>query len=238
MSDNRQVWLEAQAAEQAYWQQTRGRDYEFLRITFEKAVALEFALRHAPELAEPRPAGSRAAFEMGIGPLRTGVISLLPHAEDWRLVGIDPLEPVEPKLGLLCGAMLSAIDKLDYSHIVAQGEQVPQPDASFDLVVCSNVLEHVESPEGIARELRRLVKPDGLALVSENCLSEVGYVRKRLKGRQPHPAHPHTFTMGRLRRLLERGGFEVTHQTPLRYELCARLIGRASRRAVLARPVA
>jgi SAM-dependent methyltransferase len=38
-------------------------------------------------------------------------------------------------------------------------------DESFDIVICSHVLEHVDDDRAAMRELRRVLKPDGLAIV-------------------------------------------------------------------------
>lgn len=38
----------------------------------------------------------------------------------------------------------------------ASGEQLPFPDKSFDLVFCCEVLEHVEDPEKVLREMKRV----------------------------------------------------------------------------------
>jgi SAM-dependent methyltransferase len=39
------------------------------------------------------------------------------------------------------------------------------PDGSFDAILCSHVLEHVEDDAAAMRELRRILKPDGWAIV-------------------------------------------------------------------------
>ena len=42
---------------------------------------------------------------------------------------------------------------------------VALPDASFDAVLCSHVLEHVDDDRAAMRELHRIVRPGGLAIV-------------------------------------------------------------------------
>lgn len=45
-------------------------------------------------------------------------------------------------------------------------EAIPVPDASFDVVLCLQVLEHVPDPPAAVRELRRVVRPGGRVLAS------------------------------------------------------------------------
>lgn len=50
------------------------------------------------------------------------------------------------------------------------GQKLPFADASFDLVTCNHVLEHVFQTEFLVREIRRVCRPDGLAIISvPNC---------------------------------------------------------------------
>ena len=45
-------------------------------------------------------------------------------------------------------------------------EELPVPDASFDVVVCTQVLEHCDDPAAAVRELRRVTGPGGVVLAS------------------------------------------------------------------------
>jgi SAM-dependent methyltransferase len=45
-------------------------------------------------------------------------------------------------------------------------EALPVPDASFDVVLCAQVLEHCDDPAEAVRELRRVTKPGGRVLAS------------------------------------------------------------------------
>lgn len=49
---------------------------------------------------------------------------------------------------------------IDYCHGV--GEALPWGDRTFDVVICVDVLEHVESPAQTLAEIRRVLKPGGL----------------------------------------------------------------------------
>lgn len=49
--------------------------------------------------------------------------------------------------------------------VVADAAKLPFQDASVDAVVCESLLEHVEDPDAVAREIARVLKPGGLAYV-------------------------------------------------------------------------
>ena len=44
------------------------------------------------------------------------------------------------------------------------GEKIPWDDSSFDVVVSDNVLEHLDDPESVFREVRRVLRPGGVFL--------------------------------------------------------------------------
>lgn len=50
--------------------------------------------------------------------------------------------------------------------VVAVGEHLPLADATFDLVICAQVLSYVSSPERVVGEIRRVLKPGGALLLS------------------------------------------------------------------------
>lgn len=57
------------------------------------------------------------------------------------------------------------------------GEALPCPDASFDIVLAQDILEHVRDPDVTMREIKRVLAPGGVALVT---------VINRLAWRDPH----------------------------------------------------
>ncbi|HST50658.1 MAG TPA: methyltransferase domain-containing protein [Pyrinomonadaceae bacterium] len=77
-----------------------------------------------------------------------------------RGVGVDPLA---------CDyAALFPAWQRRAQTIAAGGERLPFADASFDVVLCDNVVDHAEDPKEIARELVRVLAPGGLLYFTVN----------------------------------------------------------------------
>lgn len=69
---------------------------------------------------------------------------------------------------------------------VANGEDLPFDDATFDFVTCLGSLEHFEDPARGAREIARVLRSDGKALVLLPNLFFLGHVYLGLRhGTQP-----------------------------------------------------
>lgn len=82
---------------------------------------------------------------------------------------------------------------------------LPVADASFDAILCTEVLEHVATPELASRELRRVLRPGGQLLVTVPFVAQL----------HEEPYDHSRFTSYGIRGLLERGGFEVEWVEPL-----------------------
>lgn len=50
--------------------------------------------------------------------------------------------------------------------IVSDIAHIPEPDASYDAILCSEVLEHVTDPAIVLQELARLLKPGGTLILT------------------------------------------------------------------------
>ena len=62
------------------------------------------------------------------------------------------------------------IDPEANPDIVADAHALPFPDASYDVVICREVLEHVHQPEVVISELYRVLAPGGTLLLSTRFL--------------------------------------------------------------------
>ena len=81
------------------------------------------------------------------------------------------------------------------------GEEIQFPNSFFDVVFCTNVLDHTDNPPKAVSEIRRVLKKNGyLVLVVHIFPNSI----KR------DPAHPHTFTLQSVTRLIR--GFRVVNK--------------------------
>ena len=66
--------------------------------------------------------------------------------------------------------------------VTAEGENLPFPNNSFDVVLCDNVVDHAESPENICRELARILAPGGVLYFTVNIHHPIYSVASGLHG--------------------------------------------------------
>lgn len=65
------------------------------------------------------------------------------------------------------GSVLESISpRPDFSQQSVDGQRLPFPDRCFDLVTCNHVLEHLFQTEHLLCEIRRVLQPEGLAVIS------------------------------------------------------------------------
>ena len=113
-----------------------------------------------------------------------------------KLTGIDMRpEALEFARGLVPSA----------EFVLQDVHELPFDDASFDLVICSDVLEHVETPATVVHEIRRVSRGFGVISVPhEPFFWAANLVRgKHLRTLGNYPEHVNHFGKGALRRLLE-----------------------------------
>lgn len=109
---------------------------------------------------------------------------------------------------------------------VADGEQLPFPDSSFDLVFAHGVAQYTANPRRLVDECRRVLKPGGEAIVQVyNRLSWLNALSKLMKVGLEHDDAPVLlkFSAGEFRALLS--GFADVRIVAERFPVKSRLHG-------------
>jgi SAM-dependent methyltransferase len=125
----------------------------------------------------------------------------LSRSPTWSAIEVNPARAAAC-LRLGYAAVNSAID--------LERDPLPYPDETFDVVVASHVLEHLENGAVVLRECVRVLKKGGAVLVGVPMhlgpIAALARLRYRVRGRKPH-GHCQFFSMRSLRRFLS--GFAV-----------------------------
>ena len=155
------------------------------------------------ELAEPRP-GDRV-LELACGAGGPGLASAPLVAPDGEVVVSD----VAVEMTAIAARRAAERGLANVTPRVLDLEAVDEPDASFDVVHCREGLMLVPDPDRAAREIRRVLRPGGRAVVSvwgpreRNPWLAVVFdvVATRLGAPVPPPGRPHPFSLDDPRRL-------------------------------------
>jgi SAM-dependent methyltransferase len=108
-------------------------------------------------------------------------------------------------------------------------EPLPFADASFDVVVAGELFEHLQFPDALVREIRRVLRPGGMLAGSVPNAFRVQSRLRFLRGRAPEddPTHLRMFSPAALRELLAEFEQIELHFVGGRYaRLNARLFAR------------
>ena len=169
LARNRRLWTQTNAeytdaAASAAWAQTE--------MTWGMWAVPDAELRLLGDVA------GKDVLELGCG---TAYLSAWLARRGARVVGVDPT-PAQ----LETARRLMAESGLDFRLVEAPGEDVPLPDASFDLVLSEYGASIWADPHRWIAEAARLVRPDGRLLFLRNstlailCLPDEGPVQERL----------------------------------------------------------
>lgn len=109
--------------------------------------------------------------------------------------------------------------------IADMNQPLPFPDAAFDVVVCSEGIEHIAHPHGLMAEFARVVRPAGhLVMTFPNICSLKARIAFLFEGRFPgfndftedaaqgflkSPGHVNTIAYPEVKYLLNKNRFEV-----------------------------
>ena len=132
-------------------------------------------------LASVEPGRNSTILDVGCG------ISTVLHFLPGMRIGLDPL----------AHRYKSIYGYPEDMHIISgYGEDLPFDDAIFDLVTCSNCIDHTGDPQATVAEVARVAKPGGAIVITCEVFEED-------LGRR-NKAHPHSMTEQRLMSLVSR----------------------------------
>jgi SAM-dependent methyltransferase len=220
-----------------------------LRDVYERRAELQYAEPVAP----PDPAVDRkferiaaalcahlpcaSLLDAGCGDGRYfHVIAPNPPAE--RLVGCDISERI-----LATARETAAAVGLSPELVRANVESLPFGDGSFDLVLCTQVLEHLLGPADGVRELARVLRPGGTLILSAdhagNTVTRVLFAPRLavvgllgMRNRHAPVLFPeHRFATDELEQILADAGLAVDHLETFRFSVPPPL-GARTRRVV------
>lgn len=155
------------------------------------------------EVLKLLPLDSKKVLDIGCssGVLTAEVAKLL---KGGKIIGLDSYQ----------GAITFAQKK--YPHIefkCADAHKLPYDDKVFDLVICTETLEHVVDPKKTLLEMKRVLKTNGRAIISMDSgnlmFRTIWYFWTKTKGRVWQNAHLHEFNSQILANMIKEVGFKI-----------------------------
>lgn len=131
----------------------------------------------------------RRALDIGS---KDGSFLKLLKDDEWSVVGVDP--------NASFGNLARVIHGVEIKDCYFESDTFPE--ASFDLVTCFHVLEHIREPGPFLRSIKRALTPNGLLYLKTPNLA---YIQKR----QLHLGHVVLYAKTTLVQALEHNGFQV-----------------------------
>jgi ubiquinone/menaquinone biosynthesis C-methylase UbiE len=147
-----------------------------------------------------RPLDGKRILDVGCGVISVLNVVKVSNAEFY---GIDPLMDEYKKLYKLD-------ESVTWSR--ASGEEIPFNDKYFDVVFCTNIIDHTDDPLKVVEELYRVLKLGAYLVLTVD-------IFQKEEGRDP--AHPHAFTEHYANKILADQGFEIVFDrySPIRAQV-------------------
>jgi 2-polyprenyl-3-methyl-5-hydroxy-6-metoxy-1,4-benzoquinol methylase len=102
-----------------------------------------------------------------------------------------------------------AAERLRLPPVAATFEEARFPDQTFDVATLIDVIEHLSDPSSSLLEVRRVLKPGGVAYIVTPDIESLSARLLRGKWWGLRPAHIYYFSRSTLQRMLEKHGFEI-----------------------------
>ncbi|MCL6640463.1 MAG: glycosyltransferase, partial [Candidatus Rokubacteria bacterium] len=172
-------------------------------------AALPAYYRHErPEVVALVPAGARRVLDIGCG--AGGLGRALKRRSPCWVAGVE----ANPAAAAAARPYLDEVLEVDLEQV----ETWPWPPASFDCVVCADVLEHLRQPGRLLARLTPLLAPGGVLVASVPNVRHAGVLASLLvEGRWRYEdegildrTHVRFFTRAELEPLLQEAGLRLT----------------------------
>lgn len=125
-------------------------------ITYDKAVDLKRLYFIASHIPLYKPIKGTKVLDIGCG---NGNISMFLGSLGYQVLGIDVSEKAIEK-----AKQVNDLPNVRFSAISA--EEFSQMETKYDVIICSEVLEHLTAPENILQVIHSILKNDGLLFVT------------------------------------------------------------------------
>lgn len=204
---------------------------DLLRDYRGKDPAYYSSARH--DYVESLPADPGAKIlELGCGNGATGLMALR-AGKCGEYIGIELFRPMAE----IASTVLTHVHIGDVHQL-----ELPYPEGSFDVLIMSEVLEHLVDPDATLARLVKLLKPGGLVLASSPNISHWPIIRDLVLGRFDYAeagpmdrTHLRWFTPASFKRMFEAAGVVVDRIEPiegkraLRWRIINRMLSRRFR---------
>ena len=95
----------------------------------------------------------------------------------------------------------------------ADAHNLSYPSQTFDLVLCTEVLEHVSNPKLVLKEIKRVLTKNGIAIIEMDSgsilFNLIWYWWTHMRNGVWKQAHLHLFNANKLEKLIKKSGFLI-----------------------------
>lgn len=146
----------------------------------------------------------KKALEIGSGPF--GFFSAISQIDAACLP--EDLMIVDPLMDFYQRFEISEMIPEKAIRLQARGEEIPLPDRTFDIIVTTNTIDHVQNCDDFLKEAKRLLKPDGTLFFSVHAITgALGILKPLIK--KMDTTHRYHLTGREINSLFKRSGFRL-----------------------------
>jgi len=137
-------------------------------------------------------------------------------ASGWFLSNISRQYPKAHCYGIDIYDKAITYGKKKYPHItfkIADAHRLPFDKETFDLIISTESLEHVDNPKDVLLEMKRVLKKNGRVIIELDSgsilFTIVWYLWRKFSGKVWDHSHLHSFTIRKLAKMIDECGFKT-----------------------------